>query len=78
MGIVLTMAGLMQGTMWMTGTEWLDSLVAMRPYWVIRTFAGISMDVGISLLVYNLMRTTLASYKKGQQNNNLAGIKETS
>jgi|MEHZ01.6.fsa_nt_MEHZ011614609.1_3 cytochrome c oxidase cbb3-type subunit 1 len=78
MGIVLTMAGLMQGTMWMTGTEWLDSLVAMRPYWVIRTFAGISMDVGISLLVYNLMRTTLASYKKGQQNDNLAEIKETS
>ena len=78
MGIVLTMAGLMQGTMWMTGTEWLDSLVAMRPYWVIRTFAGISMDVGISLLVYNLMRTTLASYKKGQQNSNLAEIKETS
>ena len=78
MGIVLTMAGLMQGTMWMTGTEWLDSLVAMRPYWVIRTFAGISMDVGISLLVYNLMRTTLASYKKGQQNGNLAEIKETS
>ena len=78
MGIVLTMAGLMQGTMWMTGTEWLDSLVAMRPYWLIRTLAGISMDVGISLLVYNLMRTTLASYKKGQQNSNLAGIKETS
>jgi cytochrome c oxidase cbb3-type subunit 1 len=78
MGIVLTMAGLMQGTMWMTGTEWLDSLVAMRPYWVIRTFAGISMDVGISLLVYNLMRTTLASYKGGQQNGNLAEIKETS
>jgi cytochrome c oxidase cbb3-type subunit 1 len=78
MGIVLTMAGLMQGTMWMTGTEWLDSLVAMRPYWVIRTFAGISMDVGISLLVYNLMRTTLASYKMGQQNGNLAEIKETS
>ena len=78
MGIVLTMAGLMQGTMWMTGTEWLDSLVAMRPYWVIRTFAGISMDVGISLLVYNLMRTTLASYKKGQQNADLTRIKEAS
>ena len=78
MGIVLTMAGLMQGTMWMTGTEWLDSLVAMRPYWLIRTLAGISMDVGISLLVYNFMRTTLASYKKGQKNSNLAEIKETS
>jgi len=78
MGLVLTMAGLMQGTMWMTGTEWLDSLVAMRPYWLIRTLAGISMDVGISLLVYNLMRTTLASYKGGQQKGKLVDIKETS
>ena len=76
MGIVLTMAGLMQGTMWMTGTEWLDSLVAMRPYWLIRTIAGISMDVGISLLVYNLMRTAMASYKGGQQNADLTRIKE--
>jgi cytochrome c oxidase cbb3-type subunit 1 len=78
MGLVLTMGGLMQGTMWMTGTEWLDSLVAMRPYWLVRTLAGISMDVGISLLVYNLMRTTLASFKGGQQNRDLAGIKEAS
>ena len=76
MGIVLTMAGLMQGTMWMTGTEWLDSLVAMRPYWLIRTISGISMDVGISLLVYNLMRTAMASYKGGQQNADLTRIKE--
>ena len=35
------------------------------------------MDVGISLLVYNLMRTTLASYKGGQQKSKLAVIKET-
>ena len=76
MGIVLTMAGLMQGTMWMTGTEWLDSLVAMRPYWLIRTISGIRMDVGISLLVYNLMRTAMASYKGGQQNADLTRIKE--
>ena len=76
MGIVLTMAGLMQGTMWMTGTEWLDYLVAMRPYWLIRTISGISMDVGISLLVYNLMRTAMASYKGGQQNADLTRIKE--
>jgi cytochrome c oxidase cbb3-type subunit 1 len=55
MGLVLTMAGLIQGTMWMRGTEWLDSLVVMRPYWMIRTISGMSMDLGITLLVYNLM-----------------------
>lgn len=61
MGIDLTMAGLQQGFMLMAGTEWLDSLRAIRPYWLVRTVAGISMDLGISLLVYNLMRTVLSA-----------------
>jgi cytochrome c oxidase cbb3-type subunit 1 len=47
--------------MLMAGVEWLDSLVAIRPYWLVRTVAGISMDIGMSLLVYNLMRTVLAA-----------------
>jgi cytochrome c oxidase cbb3-type subunit 1 len=34
--------------------------VSIRPYWLVRTVAGISMDIGMSLLVYNLMRTVLA------------------
>ena len=46
--------------MLMAGTEWLDSLVSIRPYWLVRTVAGISMDIGMSLLVYNLMRTVLS------------------
>lgn len=61
MGIDLTMAGLQQGFMLMAGTEWLDSLVAIRPYWLVRTVAGITMDTGMSLLVYNLMRTVLSA-----------------
>lgn len=61
MGLDLTMAGLQQGYMLMAGVEWLDSLVAIRPYWLVRTVAGISMDIGMSLLVYNLMRTMLAA-----------------
>jgi cytochrome c oxidase cbb3-type subunit 1 len=60
MGLDLTALGLQQGFMWMAGTEWLDSLVSVRPYWLVRTFAGISMDIGMSLLVFNLMMTTLA------------------
>jgi cytochrome c oxidase cbb3-type subunit 1 len=31
----------------------------MRPYWVVRTLSGISMDIGMSLLVINLMMTAL-------------------
>ena len=61
MGLVLSAQGIQQGYMWMAATEWLDSMVAIRPYWVVRTLAGVSMDVGISLFVYNLMRTALSS-----------------
>jgi cytochrome c oxidase cbb3-type subunit 1 len=61
MGLDLTMAGLQQGYALMSGVEWLDSLVSIRPYWLVRTVAGITMDIGISLLVYNLMRTVLVA-----------------
>jgi cytochrome c oxidase cbb3-type subunit 1 len=61
MGLDLTMAGLQQGYALMAGVEWLDALVSIRPYWLVRTVAGISMDIGMSLLVYNLMRTVLAA-----------------
>ena len=66
MGIDLTMAGLQQGFMLMAGTEWLDTLVAIRPYWLVRTVAGITMDIGMSLLVYNLMRTVLSARTASQ------------
>jgi cytochrome c oxidase cbb3-type subunit 1 len=60
MGLVLTAGGLQQGFQWMAGTEWLDTVLAMRPYWFVRTLGGISMDIGMSLLVINLMMTALA------------------
>jgi cytochrome c oxidase cbb3-type subunit 1 len=43
----------------MARAEWVDTVVAMKPFWLVRTLSGISMDLGISLLVYNLMRTAL-------------------
>jgi cytochrome c oxidase cbb3-type subunit 1 len=58
---VLTAAGLQQGFQWMAGTEWLDTVLAMRPYWLVRTIGGISMDIGMSLLVINMMMTALTS-----------------
>ena len=53
MGLVLTAEGLEQGNMLMNGTEWVDSMVAIKPYWLVRTFTGISMDIGMTLLVVN-------------------------
>jgi cytochrome c oxidase cbb3-type subunit 1 len=60
MGLVLSAQGLQQGYMLMAGAEWMDALVTMKPFWLVRTLAGLSMDVGISLLVYNFMRTAMA------------------
>lgn len=60
MGLVLTAGGLQQGFQWMAGTEWLDTVLSMRPYWLVRTLAGITMDIGMTLLVINLMMTALA------------------
>jgi len=60
MGLVLTAGGLQQGFQWMSGTEWLDTVRWMKPYWLVRTLSGITMDVGISLLVINLAMTALA------------------
>lgn len=34
MGLDLTAMGLQQGLMWMAGTEWLDALVSVQPYWL--------------------------------------------
>jgi cytochrome c oxidase cbb3-type subunit I len=60
MGLVLTAGGLQQGFEWMNGTEWLDTVVRMKAYWLVRTLSGITMDIGMSLLVFNLMMTTLS------------------
>jgi cytochrome c oxidase cbb3-type subunit 1 len=59
MGLGLTAGGLNQGFQWMAGVEWLDSILSMRPYWFLRTVAGVSMDIGMTLLVINLMMTAL-------------------
>jgi cytochrome c oxidase cbb3-type subunit 1 len=60
MGLVLSAQGLQQGYMLMARAEWVDTVVTMKPFWFVRTLSGVSMDIGISLLVYNFMRTAMA------------------
>jgi cytochrome c oxidase cbb3-type subunit 1 len=57
MAFGLTLQGLMQGTMLQAGADFVDSMVAMKPYWLIRTGAGIVMDIGAALGFWNLYRT---------------------
>jgi cytochrome c oxidase cbb3-type subunit 1 len=59
MGIVLSAQGLQQGYLWMAGAEWIDSIIAVRAFWFVRTLSGLTMDLGMTLLVYNLLRTVL-------------------
>jgi cytochrome c oxidase cbb3-type subunit I len=59
MGLVLTAGGLQQGFEWMNATEWVDTVTRMRPYWFVRTISGITMDTGMTLLVFNCMMTAI-------------------
>lgn len=62
MGLVLSAQGLQQGYLWMAGVEWMDAMATIKAYWLVRTVAGIVMDLGMTLLVYNLLRTAAASH----------------
>jgi len=64
MGVVLSALGLQQGYMWMAGVEWMDSINAISAFWFVRTIAGVLMDLGMTLLVYNLIRTAMMSPEK--------------
>jgi cytochrome c oxidase cbb3-type subunit 1 len=59
MAVVLSAQGLQQGFMLMAGAEFLDTVVAIKPYWWVRTLTGLSMDVGMSFVVLALMKTSL-------------------
>jgi cytochrome c oxidase cbb3-type subunit 1 len=48
---------MLQGTMLQAGTDFVESMVAMKPYWIIRTLAGIVMDIGAALGFWNLYMT---------------------
>jgi len=60
MGLVLSAQGLQQGYMLMAQSEFLETVTAIRPYWWVRTFTGISLDIGMSLVVYTLLKGSLA------------------
>jgi cytochrome c oxidase cbb3-type subunit I len=74
MGLVLTAAGLQQGFQWMNGTDWIDTVVWMRPYWLVRTLSGVSMDIGMSLLVINCMMTAFGQKAREAPPHPAAGV----
>jgi cytochrome c oxidase cbb3-type subunit I len=56
---VLTVMGLVQGTMWTDSVEFVDTVVTMKPYWLIRTLSGVGMLIAILLFTINMLMTAL-------------------
>jgi cytochrome c oxidase cbb3-type subunit 1 len=56
MAIGLITQGLIQGNMLMNGSVFVDSVAAMKPYWLIRTAVGTTMDIGVAMIAVNLLR----------------------
>jgi cytochrome c oxidase cbb3-type subunit 1 len=53
----LAAQGLIQGSMLEYGANFVDSVVEMKPYWLIRTLAGATMDIGFVLMTVNMIMT---------------------
>lgn len=52
MFVDLTAAGWLQGRLWQSATPWVDAMVAMRPYWLVRVGSGLLLTAGfVSLLL---------------------------
>ncbi len=47
----LTVAGLVEASIWKSGAPWIDSVRAARPYWVIRVFTFVPIATGFVLLL---------------------------
>lgn len=70
MVIDLTAAGIVESALWRSGAPWLDSVVAARPYWIVRSLSAIPIVAGFVALWIGLTtgpdadvraRTTVAS-----------------
>lgn len=51
----LTIAGLVQGSLWNQQLPWLDSVRASIPYWFVRTLSGIPLAAGFVMLGVGLL-----------------------
>ena len=57
---VLSISGVVQGEMQQTSDiPFIDTVTAIRPLWVARTFGGTLMDVGLALFFYNVVMTLI-------------------
>ncbi|MCS7075430.1 MAG: cbb3-type cytochrome c oxidase subunit I [Bacteroidia bacterium] len=60
---VLTFQGPLQGQMWASGIDFVDSMAAMVPFWEMRTFFGWLSDVSQILYAINIILTIVKGQK---------------
>src|SRR5437870_12662404 len=60
MALGLTAQGFIQGSMLEYGANFVDTIKEMNPWWVMRSLAGATMDVGLLLLVIECFQTARA------------------
>ena len=60
MALGLTAQGFIQGSMLEYGANFVDTIKEMKPWWVTRSLAGATMDVGLLLLVIECFQTARA------------------
>ena len=60
--VTLWLGGFWQGWQWNNpAIPFIDTVVALKPVWIVRFFSGILMFVGIVLFAYNIMATILGA-----------------
>ncbi len=74
MDVDLMCAGLVQGHMWKSLTPFVDTLIASKPYWWIRTFSGVAILVGEVCFFINIVMTYLSG--REQRGTSSARIQE--
>ena len=63
MDVDLMCAGLVQGHMWKALVPFVDTVIASKPYWWVRTFSGVAILVGEVCFLINIIMTYLAGRK---------------
>lgn len=66
MDIDLLAAGLVQGFMWKSTAPFIDTVIASKPFWWVRTLSGVAVFVGQVVFVINMIMT----WKESRMNTN--------
>ena len=62
----LTVAGIVQGYMWMNLSTWSAMLEAVAPFWHLRSISGLMIITGQLLMIYNMWMTARSPAPSGE------------